>query len=189
MSRLFYASGDPSLAKRTLHLYVQVVSKAFEAGSLCIDTTDTRNDDVKWVETLIEGARMLCRISSTKTGLDGREEARDAGVLIRKAKERIRGLEEGESLKEELAGNTDDETRAKVLLAEGIWSATMAIKGNSAHALPFIILIYSRITRARSPHSADLLHTISPSSQPLHFHTSNSFRVLPPSVRSSEAGL
>jgi hypothetical protein len=130
MSRLFYASGDPSLAKRTLQLYVQVVGKAFEAGSLCMDTISTERDDVRWVETLVEGARMLCRIASTKTGLDGREEAREAGVLIRKVKERIGGGDGG-TPEEGLVGRSDKETRAKVALAEGIWNATMAIKGKS----------------------------------------------------------
>ena len=31
MTRLLFAAGDPELAKRTLRLYVQVVSKAREA--------------------------------------------------------------------------------------------------------------------------------------------------------------
>jgi hypothetical protein len=133
MSRLFYASGDPSLAKRTLHLYVQVVSRALEAGNLSSDSASTEGgDDVRWVETLVEGARMLCRIASTKAGLDGRQEAREADALIQKAKQR---MEQGRA-----GVGTDKEMEARLLLAEGIWNSTMAIKGKLV--IPFSAFIF-----------------------------------------------
>lgn len=69
--RLLYLSCPPStsstksnrkttradLAKRTLKLYIQVVSKAFEASQQGIG--EDVDSDVRWVETLTFGARML----------------------------------------------------------------------------------------------------------------------------------
>ncbi|EEB98972.1 hypothetical protein MPER_01424, partial [Moniliophthora perniciosa FA553] len=51
MTRLLYVSGDTSLARRTLRLYVQVVGKAFQAsGAGASADADT---DEKWAETLL----------------------------------------------------------------------------------------------------------------------------------------
>lgn len=182
MSRLFYVSGDPSLAKRTLHLYVQIVSKAFEAGSLSLDVTSKEGeDDVRWVETLVEGSRMLCRIASVKTGLDGREEAREAGVLIRKVKESMRQKEDAGSREDGLILGSNKEMSVRVLLAEGIWNSIMAIKGKH-HLSRLLTRDPNYFARTRPPNTPRLLHTISPSSQPIGFYTPDSFRVLPPSV-------
>ncbi|KIJ67164.1 hypothetical protein HYDPIDRAFT_25637 [Hydnomerulius pinastri MD-312] len=103
MTRLLYISGDNELAKRTLRLYVQVVSKACEAG-----VDDDYDTDRHWVETLVEGSRMLCRLALSRPGSDGIEEVREAGELIEKAKTRL---------------DTDDkELVARVALAEGVWN-------------------------------------------------------------------
>jgi hypothetical protein len=104
MTRIFYISGDPQLARRTLRLYVQVVGKAWEAG-VGVDA-DT---DQHWVETLIQGARMLCRLA----GPSGVEDAREAGKLIENAKTRL--------------DKDNKELVASVNLGEGIWSSIMAL--------------------------------------------------------------
>ena len=112
MTRLFYATGDTQLARRTLRLYIQVVNKAYEAGGA--DVVLDADSDRHWVETLTHGARMLCRIA----GPTGVEEAREAGKLIEKAKKRLR---EG-----------DEDLVATVHLAEGVWSATTAMVEHDA---------------------------------------------------------
>lgn len=116
MTRLFYVSGDTQLARRTLRLYVQVVGKAWEAGGAGVGVdADT---DRHWVETLIQGARMLCRL----TGPSAVEDAREAGMLIEKAKTRL---------------NMDDkELVATVYLAEGIWSSIMALVEHDSRTRP-----------------------------------------------------
>lgn len=116
MTRLFYVSGDVQLARRTLRLYVQVVGKAWEAGGagVGVDSDSNRN----WVETLTQGARMLCRLA----GSNGVNDAREAGVLVEKAKIRL-DLE-------------DKELVAKVSLAEGIWSSTMGLVEHEPRTRP-----------------------------------------------------
>ncbi|KAH8105236.1 hypothetical protein BXZ70DRAFT_919975 [Cristinia sonorae] len=116
MTRLLYVSGDSELAKRTLRLYVQIVSKACEAtlaegdGAHVSEEADT---DHHWVDTLVFGARMLCRLALQEvnytTALDL---AKEAGVMIEKAKTRL-PLE-------------DLKLVTSVQLAEGIWSSVMA---------------------------------------------------------------
>ena len=107
MTRLFYATGDTRLARRTLKLYIQVVGKAYEAegAGVALDADSDRH----WVETLTHGARMLCRMA----GPTGIEEAREAGKLIEKAKKRLQ--------------ENDKDLVAAVHLAEGVWSATTAM--------------------------------------------------------------
>lgn len=120
MSRLFSAAGDPELAKRTLRLYATVVEKAREAGEQSVADADT---DENWVMTLVEGARMLCRLAlGEESGRDvrGLEDVREAGRMISKAKGRLREAEEGER---------ERELRGSVMLAEGVWETVMAIKG------------------------------------------------------------
>lgn len=133
MTRLFYVSGDFELAKRTLRLYTQVVGKAWEtanAESLQIrdegdsGTENGHNDvdtDENWVETLVQGSRMLCRLACAKSGTvigsigNGMEEAKEAGELLEKAKTRL--------------DKSDNELVASLYLAEGIWNAVMVFKG------------------------------------------------------------
>ncbi|KIK96970.1 hypothetical protein PAXRUDRAFT_137268 [Paxillus rubicundulus Ve08.2h10] len=107
VTRLLYVSGDIELAKRTLRLYIQVVSNAREAG---VDgDCDT---DRHWVETLVEGVRMLCRLALSRPGLDGVDEVKEAEELIKKAKTRL--------------DPADKELVARVALAEGIWNTVTA---------------------------------------------------------------
>lgn len=115
MFRLLYVSGDTELAKRTLRLYIEVVSKTRAAG---VDgDSDT---DRHWVETLVEGARMLCRLALSRLGSGGVEEAKEAGEFLEKAKTRL--------------DPTDKEVVARVSLAEGIWNTVTAIIGGCLHS-------------------------------------------------------
>ncbi|KIJ19657.1 hypothetical protein PAXINDRAFT_174968 [Paxillus involutus ATCC 200175] len=107
VTRLLYVSGDIELAKRTLRLYVQVVSNAREVGGDGDCDTDRH-----WVETLLEGARMLCRLALSRPGLDGLDEVKEAEELIEKAKTRL--------------DPADKELVARVALAEGIWNTVTA---------------------------------------------------------------
>ncbi|OSX62812.1 hypothetical protein POSPLADRAFT_1065909 [Postia placenta MAD-698-R-SB12] len=120
MTRLFYVSGDTELAKRTLRLYVQVVSKAREtrfaeentSGAMMVhdDETDT---DRNWVQMLTQGARMLCRLAMAESdGSIAMDEAKEAGVMVEKAKTRL--------------DPNEKDLVANVQLAEGIWLSTMA---------------------------------------------------------------
>jgi tetratricopeptide (TPR) repeat protein len=114
MSRLLYVSGDTELAKRTLRLYIEVVSKTRAAG---VDgDSDT---DRCWVETLVEGARMFCRLALSRHGSGGVEEAKEAGEFLEKAKTRLDPV--------------DKELVARVALAEGIWNTVTAIIGTCLH--------------------------------------------------------
>jgi hypothetical protein len=108
MTRLLSISGDVELAKRTLRLYVQVVTKAREAG-----VDDDFDTDGHWVETLINGARMLCRLTISRQ--DGIDDAKEAGDMIEKAKTRL--------------DEDDKEMVARVALAEGVYYTTLAIIG------------------------------------------------------------
>ncbi|OCH91549.1 hypothetical protein OBBRIDRAFT_752951 [Obba rivulosa] len=124
MSRLFYVLGDPELAKRALRLYVQVVSKAREArmasgegeqqsiNNLLGVGTDT-DTDKDWVQTLVQGARMLCRLALSEGDYcQALEQVTEAGVMLEKAKCRL---------------DTNDKVlAARVQLAEGIWQSVMA---------------------------------------------------------------
>lgn len=107
MTRLFHVAGEHELAKRTLRLYVQVVSKAREAGSA--GDEGTVDSDRLWVETLVQGARMLCRLPG------GPAEAREAGTLVEQARTRLNA--------------TDLELIATVDLADGICKAVLALRG------------------------------------------------------------
>jgi hypothetical protein len=66
---------------------------------------------------------MLCRVACSKSGTvlgttgNGLDEAKEAGVLIEKAKYRL--------------DKNDAELTASVYLAEGIWYSVMAYKGKS----------------------------------------------------------
>ncbi|TCD70384.1 hypothetical protein EIP91_003737 [Steccherinum ochraceum] len=115
MTRLLFAAGDPDLAKRTLRLYIQVVSKAREATMA--DSPETLAEEVDtdrhWVDTLVFGARMLCRLALQGSDYrDALELAKEAGTMVQKAKLRL--------------DEEDVEVVGSVKLAEGIWSAAMA---------------------------------------------------------------
>jgi hypothetical protein len=120
MTRLLHASGDTALAKRTLRLYIQVVGKAWQTNNeIEGEYTDTNRC---WVETLVAGARMLCRSASSNLGLEGIEDVREAGTCIEKARTRLDlHADDGEGRR----------LRASVDLAEGIWSSVLALKGLS----------------------------------------------------------
>ena len=133
MTRLFYVSGDSNLAIRTLRLYVQVVGKAWETANAeaaqkredisanSVESVHGVDTDKNWVYTLVQGARMLCRVACSKSGTalgttgNGLDEAKEAGVLIEKAKTRL--------------DKNDTGLVARVYLAEGIWHSVMAHKG------------------------------------------------------------
>ena len=119
MTRLLAVSGDPELARRTLRLYVQVVSKAREAGSS--DTsrgaeTDTgveMDSDKQWVQTLVWGSRLLCRSALVEPDYGKAVDmAKEAGVVLEKARISL-DLE-------------DTELVASTQLAEGVWHSVMA---------------------------------------------------------------
>ncbi|CDO73869.1 hypothetical protein BN946_scf185016.g26 [Trametes cinnabarina] len=124
MSRLFYVSGDPELAKRTLRLYIQIVGKAREANLAEVDsaTDDTTgafgagkdiDTDYCYVETLVQGSRMLSRLALAHTDMGKAvEEAKEAGEVLEKAKTRL--------------DRNDKALLASVQLAEAIWNVVMA---------------------------------------------------------------
>lgn len=181
MARLFYVSGDFELAKRTLRLYTQVVGKAWQTanaespqshdeGNSEIENGDNNVDtDENWVETLVQGSRMLCRLSCTKSGTvlgstgNGMEEAKEAGQLLQKAKTRL--------------DVSDAALVASLDLAEGIWNAVMAYKGAPSDSQPFHFahLIY----RTGFSHSSTQAFRISPLVQKIRGYQSYCIRVLP----------
>ncbi|KAI9464782.1 hypothetical protein F5148DRAFT_1276411 [Russula earlei] len=110
MMRIAEASGDTVLATRALRLYVHTVGKA----NLARKSTEP---DATWVSTLVWGVRMLCRLAlaaDSTLGHRGMDEAREAGVILEKAKERL--------------DPSDKALKARAELAEGIWNTVMAIK-------------------------------------------------------------
>ncbi|THH27713.1 hypothetical protein EUX98_g6477 [Antrodiella citrinella] len=124
MTRLLDAAGDPELARRMLRLYVQIVSKVREASLVEGDVQSSRdgydlsNDadtDRHWVDTLVFGARMLCR-----QALQERE--RDYGAALGLAKEACTMVEKAKSRLD----TQDLEVVARVKLAEGIWASVLA---------------------------------------------------------------
>ncbi|KIY44641.1 hypothetical protein FISHEDRAFT_50937 [Fistulina hepatica ATCC 64428] len=145
MMRLALVSGDISLAKRTLKLYAQVVSKAHQASDAGVGAdADT---DRHWVETLVSGARMLCRCAAALPGLDGIADARAAGDYIQQARTRL--------------NSEDRDLVASVDLAEGIWNSIMALKEENP---------YTRTQRLDKAHSL-LVRSIEVHPTPAgHFH-------------------
>ena len=119
MTRLLAVSGDPDLARRTLRLYIQVVSKAREAGSTDgghgpeTDSGIEMDSDKQWVQTLVLGSRLLCRSALTEPDYGKAVDmAKEAGTVLEKAKL---------SLDKE-----DTELVAGMQLAEGVWHSVMA---------------------------------------------------------------
>ncbi|KAJ3986517.1 hypothetical protein F5890DRAFT_984310 [Lentinula detonsa] len=134
MTRLLYVSGDIALARRTLRLYVQIVSKAHQAAVASNITGEElereADTDRSWVQTCVFGTWMLCRIiSSTSASVStGRakeiiDDLREAETLVAKAKTRLDASEK------ELAASVD--------LAEGIWLTVMAVKQHNSDTRPF----------------------------------------------------
>ncbi|ESK91333.1 hypothetical protein Moror_2796 [Moniliophthora roreri MCA 2997] len=155
MTHLLYVSGDTSLARRTLRLYVQVVGKAFQAsGAGASADADT---DEKWVETLVFGIRMFCKTASAllSSAVHNREELddlREAGSLVAKAKGRL---------------NRDNkELTGSVELAEGIWNTVMALREHDPHTRP------EHLTTAHSLFLKSLETYPSPSA---HYHLALSY--------------
>jgi len=149
MTRLLYFSGDTALAKRTLRLYVQIVSKALQTieaakvtgvreGSSDDSAEPEPEDRQKWIETLVFGARMLCRIASASSStLIGSSAGTGTGPIKSNWKEMTEELREAEELIEKAKtavekgnfGEERNELMANVLLAEGIWNWVMGLKG------------------------------------------------------------
>jgi hypothetical protein len=122
LTRLLVASGNYDDARRTFRIYVQLVSKSREthAGSPnvssegpVVDSPADIDDDRTFVETLVLGARMLCKFGAKD---DDVSEAHRVAQLA-----------------EEIVGGAnfvkDDVLSAKVQRALGIVSAALAIKG------------------------------------------------------------
>lgn len=113
MTRLLFLSGDVSLGKRTLKLYTQAVGKAWQTHAPQVgEETDTTEN---WVELLVFGVRMLCKMAVSTPGTEGMKDAWDAGELVQKARARL---------------NKDDKRLvAHVDMTEGLWNTVMALKG------------------------------------------------------------
>ncbi|PPR04627.1 hypothetical protein CVT26_015006 [Gymnopilus dilepis] len=141
LSRLLYIGSAPYLAKKTLHVYIQVVGKAWEASKHGVG--EDKDDDTRWVETLVFGARMLCAEvggpgflpcssftpnSSMRgallndDGSDGVDEVLEAREILEKARWRL--------------DENDKRLVAEVLLAEGIVWSLLAIKGQDPLTRP-----------------------------------------------------
>lgn len=141
MFRLLHVSGDHDLAKRVLRLYVQIVRKARETGTVDTEGHDTHDSsatdtDALWVYTLVQGARMLCRVPKDI------KEVQEAGKLVELARAKYAHL--------------DDEMMARVELADGIYQSVLALYGKSLLAtilratLSSIILIENDVATRSS---------------------------------------
>jgi len=126
MTRLLYLSGDISLAKRTLRLYTQVVSKAYETSKEGVG--EDKDSDELWVETLIFGARMLCKEASGQHGLTGVDNVHEAASILEKAKTRL--------------DESNQSLVAKYELARGVVESLLAIKGGYYSHLTLSVLIW-----------------------------------------------
>lgn len=124
MTRLLYLSGDAKLAKRTLNLYIQVVGKSYETNrsELSSCSGDGENADIdtdsNWVDTLIFGATMLFKSSSSSpssSSLSEMDDLNEAHEIIEKAKTRL--------------NKQDKRLVAKIYLAEGVYWMTLGVKG------------------------------------------------------------
>lgn len=168
MTRLLHVSGDTSLAKRTLRLYVQLVDKAWQATGAGVGEVDA-DKDRDWVETLMFGVRMFCKLASAYPGGDGIEDVREAENLIHKARLRL---------------NQDDKDLvASVDLSEGIVQHMLAIKG----MFFFLFRLFSgwshlKTYRTRPPHSTKPSGVCPHSFRSIRRGSSYAFSVLPPRI-------
>ncbi|KAF8630555.1 hypothetical protein AX17_005367 [Amanita inopinata Kibby_2008] len=120
LTRLLYLSGDSSLGKRTLKLYVQVIGKAWQTNNY--EVGENTDYDENWVEMLVFGIRMLCKSAISTPGIEGMKDVLDAGSLVEKARTRL---------------NKDDKRLvAYVDMADGIWNTTMAFKEQDPYTRP-----------------------------------------------------
>ncbi|EJD00430.1 uncharacterized protein FOMMEDRAFT_91112 [Fomitiporia mediterranea MF3/22] len=155
MARLLHVSGDHELAKRVTRLYVQVVRKARETGTVNAEGEDTHDAsatelDVLWIQTLVQGARMLCRIPG------GVKEARDAAELIGYARDRV--------------ANLGDELVASVDLADGICKSVLAIREKDpVSRAPLLSISVELLTRSvgRNPTPSACFHAAVALSRPI----------------------
>ncbi|KZV70944.1 TPR-like protein [Peniophora sp. CONT] len=108
LTYISHVSSDNALAIRTLRLYIAVVGKSREAGEV-----EGADSDGHWVDTLVEGARMLCRVACGN-GEGGVDEVREALSVLDKAEERL--------------DENDVERTANVALARGIALSVLAEK-------------------------------------------------------------
>lgn len=131
MTRLLYLSGDMKLAKRTLNLYIQVVGKSYETNrsESTSSSGDGENADIdtdsNWVDTLIFGATMLFKSSSSSpssSSLNEMDDLNEAHEIIEKAKTRL--------------NKQDKRLVAKIYLAEGVYWMTLGVKGQDPLARP-----------------------------------------------------
>lgn len=144
MVRLLYVSGDNDLAKRVLRLYVQVVRKARETGTMNEEGEDTHDSsviesDFLWIQALVQGARMLCRLPG------GIEEAKEAISLIESAQERM--------------ANLGDEVIASVDLAGGICKLVLASRGRTSHSIELHAFLDNLRARAVNPRTVAIRGT------------------------------
>lgn len=162
MSRLFYVAGDPDLAQRTLRLYVQIVSKSREA-KLAEEENATQDasgafgagkdvdTDFNWVQTLVQGSRMLSRLALVQSERGKAVElAKEAGEMLEKAQVRL--------------DHSDPVLVACVKLAEAIWHVATAYTGMLLDILVCSCshLMTEQDPRTRTKHFDDslaLLHT------------------------------
>ncbi|KAF7986875.1 hypothetical protein HWV62_12618 [Athelia sp. TMB] len=169
MTRVFAAAGDTALARRTLRLYATLVAKAYEtqlatatgtasstpsptASEEAIEKADVDADadsDANWVDTLVFGARMLCRpqpppflelsssapATSVSTALEDAQEAQD---LLRQARVRLDPV--------------DKPREAALDLAEGVASTALALASHDPRTRPAIL----REARAKFERSVEV---------------------------------
>ncbi|KZS95292.1 TPR-like protein [Sistotremastrum niveocremeum HHB9708] len=115
LTRLLAASHDVHLARRTLRVYVTVVSRARQSGDLT-----NPEEDSQWVGMLVQGARMLCRIPDGSV-----DDAKEALTLLHQARETLSADE--------------TELSASVDLAEGIANTALALKEQDPATRPDLL--------------------------------------------------
>jgi len=113
MTRLLHLSGDTPLAVRTLKLYVQTVSKAYQASIEGVH--EDLDPDSDWVQILVFGIRMICCHAAASGDPESIEDVKYAGTLIGKARSRL--------------AQDKPLLIASLHLAEGVWNSVMALKG------------------------------------------------------------
>ncbi|KAJ3518089.1 hypothetical protein NLJ89_g117 [Agrocybe chaxingu] len=150
ITRLLHLGGDTALAKRTLRLYIQVVGKAYQASQEGVG--EDKDTDEYWVDTLVFGARMLCKSAAALPGLEGIDDVKEAGTVLEKARTRL-----------------DSENKvlvAKILLAEGIYWNMLAVKGQEP---------LDRSAELEKAHVALQQSLLAHSTPPVYYHLALSY--------------
>lgn len=156
MTRLFCSAGDVSLARRTLRLYTTLVAKAYQtrmatasgdassknSASSVVEAEEATTDEMEaadvdadadsdsnWIDTLIFGARMLCRpspfLSTSSTPSTALEDAHEAQDLLTQAQTRL---------------NPADKARqANLKLAEGVAATALALASHDPRTRPVLL--------------------------------------------------